>query len=120
MPISDIQYQDLRDKVNSVAQTQDEQVLPALKDIKDTVKGLAFVSQKDFDTSIKALQKQIDDNKKQQDTDHELLNKGGVKAANILTGSVSRIFFGALAVGIVILIIYAIVKISPAIYGGQP
>lgn len=117
MPISDVQFQELRDKVNSVGQTQDEQVLPALKDIKDTIKGLAFVSQKDHDRDIKALQKQIDDNKRQQDEDHAMLNQGGVKLSNALSGGafkgiVTVLIFGALA-----LIVWGAVKLYPALGG---
>lgn len=117
MPISDIQFQDLRDKVNSVSQTQDEKVLPALDQITKKLDNLAFVSQKDFDIGIKNLQKQIDDNKKTLDEVVTTTSQGGLKLANALSGSAFKgivvlLIFGALA-----LVVWGAIKLYPALGG---
>lgn len=43
MAILDKDFQDLRDKVNTLGQRQDEVVIPALNDIKHVVEQMSFV-----------------------------------------------------------------------------
>jgi hypothetical protein len=43
MAINDKDFQDLRDKVNTLGQRQDEVVIPALNEIRHVVEKMAFV-----------------------------------------------------------------------------
>jgi len=100
------------------------------KTILDRMDKFAFVTQKDHDKDMADIRKDIIDAttnlqaqitllKANQEADHTEITKGGLKIANILTNSVFKIIMGALGVGVVILIVYSLIKVAPAIYGGQ-
>lgn len=89
----------------------------------------AFETIKDHDGDIMTLRSEIAQTAKdlraefkptvdQVEKDTKLVNAGGLKASNTLFGSVTKIILGALAVGVIILVVFALTKISPAIYGG--
>jgi len=126
--ISDKDFRDLRDKVNSVSQTQDSIVIPALDEIKTSIGKLAFVSQKDHDRDMRDIRKEIlsavEDLKTefqptidQAKIDSVLVNKGGVKATNAVFGKVGGIIAFALAIGILIAIVMGVFTLYPAIKG---
>lgn len=128
MAISDKDFRDLRDKVNSVSQTQDSIVIPALDEIKTSIGKLAFVSQKDHDRDMRDIRKEIlsavEDLKTefqptidQAKIDSVLVNKGGVKATNAVFGKVGGIIAFALAIGILIAIVMGVFTLYPAIKG---
>jgi len=128
MAISDEAFTALRDKVNSVAQTQDDVVIPALTDIKSSIGKLAFVSQKDHDrdlrdvrqelkTAIESLRDEMKPTVDQVAADTKLVNAGGLKVFNGLFGKVVGILGLALAIGIIVAIIFGVFTLYPAIKG---
>lgn len=128
MAISDEAFTALRDKVNSVAQTQDDVVIPALTDIKSSIGKLAFVSQKDHDrdlrdvrqelkTAIEGLRDEMKPTVDQVAADTKLVNAGGLKVFNGLFGKVVGILGLALAIGIIVAIIFGVFTLYPAIKG---
>jgi len=128
MAITDKDFRDLRDKVNSVSQTQDTIVIPALDEIKTSIGKLAFVSQKDHDRDMRDLRKELSEavtdlraefkpTIDQVTKDTKIVNKGGVKAINAVFGKVGGILVFALAIGVVIAIIIGAVTLYPAIKG---
>jgi len=128
MAISDEAFTALRDKVNSVAQTQDDVVIPALTEIKSSIGKLAFVSQKDHDrdlrdvrqelkTAIEGLRDEMKPTVDQVAADTKLVNAGGLKVFNGLFGKVVGILGLALAIGIIVAIIFGVFTLYPAIKG---
>ena len=128
MAITDKDFRDLRDKVNSVSQTQDTIVIPALDEIKTSIGKLAFVSQKDHDRDMRDLRKELSEavvdlraefkpTIYQVSKDTKIVNKGGVKAVNAVFGKVGGILVFSLAIGVVIAIIIGAVTLYPAIKG---
>jgi len=128
MPISDKDFRDLRDKVNSVSQTQDSIVIPALDEIKTSIGKLAFVSQKDHDRDMRDIRKEVaaavEDLKNefqptidQAKIDSVLINKGGVKVVNGVFGKVGGILVFALALGVLAAIVFGLYALYPAIKG---
>ena len=128
MAITDKDFRDLRDKVNSVSQTQDTIVIPALDEIKTSIGKLAFVSQKDHDRDLRDIRKEIQDaldtarseynpTIEQVKLDTVLVNKGGLKTVNGVFGKIGGILGLALAIGIIALIIFGFFTLYPAIKG---
>lgn len=128
MAISDKDFRDLRDKVNSVSQTQDTIVIPALDEIKTSIGKLAFVSQKDHDRDLRDIRKEIAEALEtvraefkptidQVAEDTVLVNKGGLKTVNGVFGKIGGILGLALAIGVIALIIFGIFTLYPAIKG---
>ena len=128
MAISDKDFRDLRDKVNSVSQTQDSIVIPALDEIKTSISKLAFVSQKDHDRDMRDIRKELNEAIEglrndfqptidQVKEDTVLVNKGGLKVTNSVFGKVGGILVFALALGVIVAIIFGIFALYPAIKG---
>lgn len=126
MAISDKDFQDLRDKVNSVSQTQDTIVIPALDDIRTSIGKLAFVSQKDHDRDLRDIRKDlasaIEDVRAefkptidQVAKDTKLVNAGGLTKLNGVVGKVAGILSLALAIGVIAAMIIGVFILYPAI-----
>lgn len=128
MAISDKDFQDLRDKVNSGFQTQENVILPALEDIKVTISKLAFVSQKDHDRDMRDIRKEIelainvlkneyDPTIEQAIKDSKLVNQGGVKASNSIFNGVGKFILAAIILAFIAAILYFGVLVTPALGG---
>ena len=96
MPISDKQFEDLKDKVNRVDQRQDETVIPALQDIQLEIKNMSFVPLKAY---IESLEKQETLNKAFREELDNLKPAG--KFFNALNSRWTQVLIAAILLGAV-------------------
>lgn len=99
MAILDRDFQDLRDKVNTLGQRQDEVVIPALNEIRHVVEKMAFVPIDVYTKNEERRNKEIADLKAQL-----AAAQPAIKFFNALNSRWTQILIGGLLVAAVVAI----------------
>jgi hypothetical protein len=102
-------------KVNSLAQRQDEVVIPGIEAIKKKMDTFSYVHQQDYDKDRDFQQKVNGDVETRLDELEKIVNAGGVKVANALNSGVSKAIISILVVTILGFIILNAAKVIPAL-----
>lgn len=109
---------DLERKVDSIAQRQDEVLIPGISDIKEQMKNFAYVSQKDYTDDQKAIWDAIDGLRNDRDEDRKLTHTGTLKFLNNVNNGVVKAITAVFVLAALFIIVYGLLKTVPGL-GGQ-
>jgi len=99
-------------KVDSLAQRQDEVVIPGIDDIKRKMENFAYVSSKDY----AEYQVVVNSRLKLLEEFNEKYEPG-IKTANLVNSTFGKAVISALVVGLLALLVWSLSKVTPSIGG---
>jgi len=106
---------DLERKVDSIAQRQDEVLIPGIDAIKKQMDNFAYVSQKDYalDEKIKAEKEEAQNTR--LDEIEKLVFAGALKKINGVDSNITRIIGATLAIVVIVAVVVALISTIPAV-----
>lgn len=107
MAIADKDFQDLRDKVNTLGQRQDEVVIPALAEIKHVIENMSFVSVDQYAKDMAKLEKW------KKTIEEQLVDvKPAAKFFNALNSRWTQLLIGGLIVAAIVAVYSQLSKVG--------